>query len=168
MSIVIARAKTVNIPGASARTNYSDFSHTTHVSKEKLACDSCHKFPTKNWKEVRKGDAAFPDVTEFPEHASCLNCHRQQFFARERPVPKICLNCHVKATPLRHIAPPVSESWRSFQSTAKAADFVSEFRVSFPHDKHADAECVDCHRDLSPEQEQQDTLAHARELLHVS
>ncbi len=79
--------------------SYSDFSHTTHVNKQKLACDSCHKFPTENWKEVRKGDAAFPDVTEFPEHASCLNCHRQQFFARERPVPKICSNCHVKATP---------------------------------------------------------------------
>src|SRR5437867_10017806 len=40
------------------RIDYSHFSHRTHVEKQKLNCDSCHKFPTKNWKEVRKGDAA--------------------------------------------------------------------------------------------------------------
>lgn len=118
------------------------FSHSTHVTKQKLACDSCHKFPTKNWKEVRKGDAAFPDVAEFPEHASCLNCHRQQFFARERPAPKICSNCHVKATPIdtsRHVFPSLGET-----------NVVSEFRVHFPHDKHADAECKDCHETDNP------------------
>lgn len=60
-----------------ATIDYSNFSHPTHVVREKLACGSCHKFPTNNWKEVRKGDAAFPDVAEFPEHATCLNCHRQ-------------------------------------------------------------------------------------------
>src|SRR5215208_2069738 len=54
------------------RTQYSDFSHTTHVNEEKLACGSCHKFPTGNWKELRKGDAAFRDVTEYPEHKTCL------------------------------------------------------------------------------------------------
>jgi len=77
---------------AAPAIDYKSFSHSTHVTKQKLACDSCHKFPTKNWKEVRKGDAAFPDVAEFPEHSSCLN-PRQQFFARERPAPKICSNC---------------------------------------------------------------------------
>ncbi len=127
-----------------SRTAYTDFSHSTHVTKEKLACSSCHKFPTKNWKDVRKGDAAFPDVTEFPEHASCLNCHRQQFFARERPVPKICSNCHVKATPVdtsRKLFPSLGEA---FLATAKS--FVSDFHVAFPHDKHSDAECADCHQ----------------------
>ena len=79
--------------------DYSRFSHQTHVTSEKLSCDSCHKFPTKNWKEVRQGDAAFPDIAEFPEHESCLNCHRQQFFARERPAPRICSNCHVNVSP---------------------------------------------------------------------
>src|SRR5215831_10770700 len=67
------------------KINYANFSHQTHVVGQKLACDSCHKFPSSNWKEVRKGDAAYADVTDFPEHASCLNCHRQQFFTRERP-----------------------------------------------------------------------------------
>src|SRR5690348_7703880 len=132
-------------------TAYSDFTHATHVTKQKLACDSCHKSPTKNWKEVRKGDAAFPDVAEFPEHASCLNCHRQQFFARERPVPKICSNCHVKATPVetsRYAFPSLGEA---FLSTAKAVNFVSEFRVFFPHDNHADSECTDCHQTYQPQ-----------------
>jgi hypothetical protein len=134
---------------AQPRANYSHFSHTTHVGKEKLACNSCHKVPTKNWKEVRKD--AFPDVTEFPEHASCLSCHRQQFFARERPAPKICSNCHVKGTPndtTRHPFPSLGEA---FLSTAKAANFVSEFRVSFPHDKHSDADCADCHQTYQPQ-----------------
>src|SRR5574338_1275628 len=81
------------------RIDYTNFSHTTHVTNQKLKCDSCHKFPTANWNQVRKGDAAFPDVAEFPEHSACLNCHRQQFFARERPAPRICSNCHVAVTP---------------------------------------------------------------------
>ncbi|HXS01399.1 MAG TPA: cytochrome c3 family protein [Pyrinomonadaceae bacterium] len=137
-----------------SRTAYTDFSHSTHVTKEKLACSTCHKFPTKNWKEVRKGDAAFPDVTEFPEHASCLNCHRQQFFARERPVPKICSNCHVKATPVdtsRKLFPSLGEA---FLATAKR--FVSDFRVAFPHDKHSDAECADCHQTHQPQDKSDD------------
>src|SRR6266511_2000389 len=52
------------------RVDYSQFSHRTHIVNQKLACSSCHKVPAKNWKEVRKGDAAFPDVTDFPEHSS--------------------------------------------------------------------------------------------------
>ena len=121
------------------KADYSNFSHATHVTNEKLTCESCHKFPTANWKDVRKGDAAFPDVTEYPEHQACLSCHRQQFFARERPVPQICSNCHVKATPL-------DTSRHPFPSLGEARDFVSEFRVLFPHDKHADADCADCHK----------------------
>src|SRR5215475_14171446 len=71
------------------KTDYTNFSHQTHFVAQKLACDSCHKVPAKNWNAVRTGDAAFQDVTDFPEHDSCLNCHRQQFFARERPAPTI-------------------------------------------------------------------------------
>src|SRR5207253_10222054 len=81
------------------RVDYSRFSHRTHVITQKLECSSCHKIPSKNWNSVRKGDAAFADVTDFPEHNSCLNCHREQFFARERPAPMICSNCHIKITP---------------------------------------------------------------------
>jgi c(7)-type cytochrome triheme protein len=107
--------------------------------------------PTKNWKEVRKGDAAFPDVTEFPDHASCLNCHRQQFFARERPVPKICSNCHVKATPIDTTRYPFPSLGEAFLTTTKAAAFTSDFRVLFPHEKHGDVECADCHQTYKPQ-----------------
>ena len=118
------------------RINYSEFSHTTHVEKQKLGCDSCHKFPTKNWKDLRKGDAAFPDVGEFPEHAACLNCHRQQFFARERPAPAICANCHIAVTPrdtARWLFPSLGDLT---DPKLKRRDTPSEFGVGFPHDKH--------------------------------
>ena len=123
----------------------TDFSHATHVGKEKLACNSCHKVASK-------GNAG---VTDFPEHASCLSCHRRQFFARERPVPKICSNCHVKATPndtTRHPFPNFG---------VKAADFVSEFRISFAHDKHEDVECATCHETKEPDSRPR-SLTHAK------
>lgn len=118
------------------KINYSQFSHTTHVEKQKLACDSCHKFPTRNWKELRKGDAAFPDVGDFPEHASCLNCHRQQFFARERPAPVICSNCHIAVTPrdtARWLFPSLGDLT---DPKLKRRNAPSEFGVGFPHEKH--------------------------------
>ena len=125
----------VNVSQVRRRIDYTSFSHRTE--KHRAACSSCHTFPSKNWKQVRKGDDAFPDVTEYPEHQACLSCHRQQFFAREQPVPRICSNCHVKATPAdasRHVFPSLGR------------DYASEFKVMFPHDKHADASCSDCHQ----------------------
>jgi hypothetical protein len=120
------------------RVDYSKFSHQTHAVAQKLACNSCHKVPSKNWKEVRKGDAAFPDVSDFPEHASCLNCHRQQFFARERPAPVICSNCHTAISPrdtTRYLFPSLGDV---IDPKLKRREFVSEFGVGFPHDKHID------------------------------
>jgi len=128
------------------RIDYSQFSHVTHVTTEKLACDSCHKFPTKNWKDARKGDEAFPDVADFPEHSSCLNCHRQQFFARERPAPAICSNCHVAVTPrdtTRFLFPSLGDA---MEPKLKTREFVSEFGVGFPHDKHVDVVGLDRRR----------------------
>jgi hypothetical protein len=123
-------------PQQTVKTSYSSFSHSTHVTKQKLACNSCHKVPTKNWKDVRKGDAAFPDVAEFPEHASCLDCHRKQFFARERPAPAICSNCHVAVTP-RDTARFLFPSLGDVTNVARPRrDFVSEFAVHFPHETH--------------------------------
>jgi hypothetical protein len=120
------------------RINYTNFSHRTHVEKQKLKCDSCHKFPTKNWKDVRKGDAAFQDVADFPEHSSCLNCHREQFFARERPAPVICSNCHIQISPrdtTRFLFPSLGDVT---DPAKKRREFASEFQVNFPHDKHVD------------------------------
>ncbi len=131
---------------AKARVNYTQFSHRTHFEKQKLACDSCHKFPTDNWKDVRQGDAAFPDVAEFPKHETCLSCHRQQFFARQRPAPAICSNCHVNVTPkdtARFLFPSLGDVTNCGQ---RKVNHVAEFEVSFPHEKHEDQECKTCHQ----------------------
>jgi hypothetical protein len=120
------------------KSDYTKFSHQTHVVSQKLSCDSCHKVPAKNWKVARTGDAAFHDVTDFPEHASCLKCHREQFFARERPAPSICSNCHIAVTPRdtsRWLFPSLGDLT---DPKLKRREFVSEFAVSFPHDKHID------------------------------
>jgi len=120
------------------KIDYAKFSHQTHVVAQKLACNSCHKVPSKNWKEMRKGDAAFADVTDFPEHSSCLNCHRPQFFARERPAPIICSNCHLAVTPrdtARWLFPSLGDLT---DPKLKRREFIYEFGVGFPHDKHID------------------------------
>ena len=123
---------------AQSKVDYTKFSHTTHAVNQKLACSSCHKIPSKNWNVVRKGDAAFADVTDFPEHSSCLNCHKEQFFARERPAPSICSNCHIAVTPkdtTRWLFPSLGDL---SDQKLKRREFVSEFAVGFPHDKHID------------------------------
>jgi hypothetical protein len=120
------------------KVDYTKFSHTTHVVNQKLACSSCHKVPSKNWNVIRKADAAFQDVSDFPEHSSCLSCHKEQFFARERPAPSICSNCHIAVTPkdtARWLFPSVGDLT---DPKLKRRDFVSEFAVGFPHDKHID------------------------------
>ncbi|MGQ0762107.1 MAG: cytochrome c3 family protein [Acidobacteriota bacterium] len=121
------------------KIDYKSFSHTTHVVTQKLACDSCHKVPSRNWNVVRKGDAAFADVTDFPEHSACLECHRTQFFAPERPAPAICSNCHIAVTPkdtARWVFPSLGDL---SDPKLKRRDAPSEFGVGFPHDKHIDA-----------------------------
>ena len=124
--------------GSKATADYSRFSHRTHVMGQKLICSACHKFPTDNWKLVRKGDAAFPDVADFPRHDTCLNCHRTQFFARQRPAPAICSNCHVNVTPrdtTRFLFPSLGDVPGGLK---RQRVLSAEFAVDFPHDKHMD------------------------------
>lgn len=124
--------------GVSAKTprrDYSNFSHRV-AEHQRQACDSCHKFPSPNWKEVRKEDEAFPDITQYPEHASCLDCHRKQFFARERPGPRICSVCHAVATPREQTRHPFPNPFAPFEVSPKGRTHVSDFRINFPHDKH--------------------------------
>lgn len=148
-SAIFASPQRRRVPANKPPVDYSRFSHLTE--QHRAACSSCHTFPSKNWNEVRKGDDAFPDVTEYPQHQACLSCHRQQFFARERPVPKICSNCHVKATPVDTSRYPFPSLGQAFLTTVKGRDFVSDFRVVFPHEKHADATCTDCHQLHEPQ-----------------
>jgi hypothetical protein len=125
-----SRASTAPRP----RTDYTSFDHAT--AQHQKSCDSCHKFPSPNWKDVRLGDAAFPDITEYPEHASCLECHRTQFFARERPRPKICSVCHVSVTPRNTVRWPYPTLAEKYDASPKGHAATSDFGVSFPHDKH--------------------------------
>lgn len=144
LTIVASPQRRRPAPATKPRIDYSRFSHFTE--QHRAVCSSCHTFPSKNWKQVRKADDAFPDVTEYPEHQACLGCHRQQFFARERPVPRICSNCHAKATPTETSRYPFPSLGEAFLTTVKGRDFVSDFQVLFPHDKHADSECSGCHQ----------------------
>ena len=103
----------------STATDYSRFSHAT--KKHQGACNTCHKVPTANWKKVRD----FPDVADFPGHAACVSCHRQQFFKSARPV--ICSGCHSKVSPR-------DDARFAFSKPAAPTQFLTEF----PHDKHQD------------------------------
>jgi hypothetical protein len=119
---------------APPRINYSKFSHS--IKAHQQDCSACHKFPSKNWKEVRKADSAFADITEYPEHSSCIKCHSQQFFARERPAPRVCSICHVAVTPRYTERHPFPNPPEIFNVSKRAQGFVSDFRISFPHETH--------------------------------
>ena len=117
----------------SAQARFANFSHAVK-QHSRLACSSCHKFPSANWRSVRKKGEAFPDITDYPKHESCLSCHRQQFFGS--PKPSICSICHTNPGPRnssRHAFPNPREV---FDKTAKGRQHTSDFAISFPHDKH--------------------------------
>ncbi|HKP68676.1 MAG TPA: cytochrome c3 family protein [Pyrinomonadaceae bacterium] len=152
---------------------YSEFPH--NVAAHKKECVSCHTFPSENWNKVRAEADAFPDVTEYPKHESCLNCHRQQFF-RGRPAPVVCSICHTNPSPRdsrRHPFPNPRELFDVSTKGKKAPP--SDFEIQFPHDKHidivtasrgtgglfqpvslrsglaAEESCVVCHKTMNPE-----------------
>ncbi|HKP82503.1 MAG TPA: cytochrome c3 family protein [Pyrinomonadaceae bacterium] len=139
------------------RIDYSRFSHLNE--RHRLECQTCHKFPSQNWNVVRKESDAFPDIAEFPDHQSCINCHRRQFFARERPAPRICSNCHVKASPRDTSRFPFPSLGEPFYASPKGKDFVSDFKVAFPHAKHEDSECATCHETRNPQGDSEQEFA---------
>lgn len=118
------------------RINYSKFNHNTKEHRQE--CNSCHKFPSPNWKDVRKGKDAFADITEYPQHPSCIKCHYEQFFARERPAPRICSVCHVAITPRYTERKPFPNPPEIFNASKWALAFVSDFRINFSHDTHVE------------------------------
>ena len=127
-----ASPKAVPTPQAS---KYSKFKHNTHLDL-KLACDSCHKVPTSNWDKVRSKETAFPDVTDYPKHESCVGCHRQQFFSGKPPA--ICSNCHTNPSPNDSSRHPFPNPRELFDVSPKGKKAASDFGVAFPHDKHID------------------------------
>ena len=128
------RRRTRRAP-APPRVDYTAFSHRT--PKHQQACDSCHKISSSG------------EVGEYPTHSACIDCHRAQFFARERPAPRICSVCHVAATPR-------NTERRPFPNPAEPS---SPFDVAFPHAKHLESfgegteSCAVCHQIYDPQGE---------------
>ena len=113
---------------------YSAFPH--NLKAHQVECASCHKFPSANWNKVRAGSAAFPDITDYPKHESCLNCHRQQFF-RGAP-PAICSICHTRPGPQGGTRHPFPNPREIFDTSAKGRAATSDFQIHFSHEKHVD------------------------------
>lgn len=111
---------------------YSQFDHSTKQHQQD--CANCHKFPSNNWNKVRTGDAAFPDITEYPVHNSCVKCHTQQFFRGARPM--ICSICHTAASPTNSNRHPFPNPREIFDKSPKGKTAESDFVIGFPHDKH--------------------------------
>ena len=150
---------------------YSSFPHD--VKAHRLECASCHKLPSSNWNKIRTGASAFPDITDYPKHESCLNCHRQQFFRGATPV--ICSICHTNPSPRDSSRHPFPNPREIFDASPKGKLAATDFQISFPHDKHieivtaravrpsfrnasfrssrsaAEESCVVCHTTLNPQ-----------------
>lgn len=114
------------------KVRYSEFPHDTKAHK--VECSTCHKFPSDNWKSARTGADAFPDITEYPKHESCLNCHKQQFFRGAKPA--ICSICHTAPSPRNSARHPFPNPREIFDQSPKGKKAESDFLVGFPHDKH--------------------------------
>jgi transcription initiation factor TFIIIB Brf1 subunit/transcription initiation factor TFIIB len=99
---------------------YSEFDHR-QASHKKIACNSCHHIPSANSRAV----SGFPNVTDYPGHASCVQCHREQFFRGNHP--EICKICHVESGPRGQARLKFPVPTRS-----------GEFNIIFPHNIHQD------------------------------
>ena len=106
-------------PSRPPAIDYSKFSHAT--KKHQGACDTCHQVPTQNWQKTN----SYPDIIDYPGHASCVSCHRAQFFRSARP--PICSVCHTKVSPR-------DDARFAFRNPASRL----QFSIVFPHDKHQD------------------------------
>ena len=158
-------SKRITAPTAPAKTKkYSDFPHG--IKAHILECSQCHKFPSSNWKAVRTEKEAFPDITDYPKHESCIGCHKAQFFKGRPPV--ICSICHSNPGPRDSTRFPYENPRELFDKSPKAKTAPdSDFAIAFPHDKHVDIvsgegdpsykpskgeeSCAVCHQTLQPQ-----------------
>lgn len=150
------------------------------VKEHRQRCDSCHKFPSSNWESVRKKEDAFPDITDYPKHESCVQCHRQQFF--KGSPPNICSVCHATPGPRDSARHPFPNPREIFDLSPKGKSAESDFVVGFPHGKHMEllglsvravtqdvggpsgrsepadqnAVCATCHSTISPQDDSEE------------
>jgi hypothetical protein len=131
LAMLFAAVIAVFFQPPSAAQQRDRFSHATAAHK-KLNCASCHKVPTSNWVAAR----GFPDVAQFPGHAACASCHRQDFFIGNKPA--FCAGCHTSAGPRSASLFPFPVRSRSH-----------EFATIFPHNVHQDV-IASNERDVGP------------------
>jgi len=154
---------------------YSQFPHSAKAHR--LECNTCHKFPSPNWKQVRSEADAFPDITDYPRHENCVGCHKQQFFKGSPPA--VCSICHTNPGPRNSARWPFPNPREIFDKSAKGRAAESDFAVTFPHDKHieivaaanrhsdtfiyaaftreeGEESCVVCHKTMVPQGDSED------------
>lgn len=169
-------SKTVQKRTSAAR--YSQFPHD--IKPHQKECGSCHTFPSENWKTVRPAADAIPDITEYPRHESCLDCHKPQFFRGARP--PICSICHVNPSPRDSRRHPFPNPREAFDLSPKGKTAVSDFEIRFPHASHieivsavsrparfirasfsravrAEESCAVCHKTIDPQGDGKDENA---------
>jgi hypothetical protein len=102
-------------PRPARRTSARDHSRFSHASAShsERDCASCHRIVSFEQ----------PDLTDFPDHPSCVECHRRQFFSGARP--SICSDCHT-------VVAPRGGARFKFPKPGEA----SEFADVFPHANH--------------------------------
>jgi hypothetical protein len=116
--VVCANFIFLNVSAQKKRSR-AEFSHNEKTHKQ--SCGSCHKLPSRNWRAAGN----YPNLTDYPNHESCVGCHRQDFFAGNRPA--ICTICHVEAAPRGKARLRFPVRGRS-----------QEFTLNFPHSVHQD------------------------------
>jgi len=132
----VAQTRRTPPPGSgqtssASAVKYSAFLHSSDKHKG-LACNACHKMPT-SWTAGRD----FPDTADFPDHTSCVRCHRAQFFTRQAFIgsgPSICTVCHLRAAPRESARFAFGKPNNSRQTLKVKED--RQFTIEFPHDKH--------------------------------
>jgi hypothetical protein len=126
IGFVLISACFINISAQRRAAAFSSFDHNT-ASHRRQSCAECHKSPTgTSSARTDSGETyRYPDITDYPDHDACIDCHRQQFFRGARP--PICAICHTKVSPR-------DKARFAFPKANQA----TQFSIRFPHDVHQD------------------------------
>lgn len=96
-------------------------------------CKTCHTIE----KQINGKPNANMDVTDFPDHDSCLRCHEHRVHFYKGARPQICTICHTQVSPR-------NGARFDFPRRNKTYDYT---QLVFPHDKHVDnPACNACHK----------------------
>jgi hypothetical protein len=138
-----AQTRARQTPRVARRTGARDYSRFSHASASHLKrdCASCHRIVSFEQ----------PDLTDFPDHPSCVECHRRQFFSGARPA--ICSNCHTLVSPRgeARFAFPKPGEFDDFADVFPHANHVKttsliQFKKVIGEKANTQASCLYCHK----------------------